>query len=179
MIREGSIKQGLVGAHRITAMENVLSHKQLAGIKERLLAAYNLPELGELARYLEISYQTLQHYFLGRTPIPSALLLRFSEDTHVSIHWLLTGKGEKHPGVSQTQSQEIGNQLDERREKQRDIFDLVAQFNELPEQEKIALSEKLVKLVANHLLSACDIGDEKPAGSNTPPAIPQRSQSGL
>ncbi len=77
MIRVGSIKQGLVGAHRITAMENVLSHKQLAGIKERLLAAYNIPELGELAKYVEISYQTLQHYFLGRTPIPSALLLPF------------------------------------------------------------------------------------------------------
>ena len=144
-------------------MENVLSHKQLEGIKQRLLSAYNLPELGELARYLEISYQTIQHYFIGRTPIPSALLLRFSEDTHISIHWLLTGKGEKHPGVSQTQSQQIGNQLEERREKQRDIFDLVAQFNELPDQEKIALSKKVMELVANYLLSACDIMDVEPA----------------
>ena len=102
---------------------------------------------------------------MGRTPIPSALLLRFSEDTHISIHWLLTGKGEKHPGVSQTQSQQIGNQLEERREKQRDIFDLVAQFNELPDQEKIALSKKVMELVANYLLSACDIMDVEPAPS--------------
>ena len=144
-------------------MENVLSHKQLAGIKQRLLSAYNLPELGELARCLEISYQTLQHYFMGRTPIPSALLLRFSEDTHISIHWLLTGKGEKHPGINQTQSQNLESQLDERREKQRDIFDLVAQFNELPEQEKIALSNKIVGLVANYLLSACDLMKVEPA----------------
>ncbi len=143
-------------------MENVLSHKQLAGIKERLLAAYNLPELGELARYLEISYQTLQHYFIGRTPLPSALLLRFSEDTHISIHWLLTGQGEKHPGVSPADSQQIGNQMDERRERQRDIFDLVAQFNQLPDQDKIALSKKVMELVANYLLSACDI-ETKPA----------------
>ncbi len=144
-------------------MENVLSQKQLEGIKQRLLSAYNLPELGELARYLEISYQTLQHYFIGRTPIPSALLLRVSEDTHISIHWLLTGKGEKHPGINQTQSQEIGNQLEERREKQRDIFDLVTQFKKLPDQEKIVLSNKLVELVANSLLSACDIVDVEPA----------------
>src|SRR5436190_23123002 len=125
-------------------MKNVLSHEQLEGIKQRVLLAYNVSELSEFAKSLAISYQTLQHYFIGRTPIPTALLLRFSEDTRVSIHWLLTGKGEKHPGIHRTQSQQLGNQLDERREKQRDIFDLVAQFNELPDQEKIALSNKIV-----------------------------------
>ena len=144
-------------------MENVLSRKQLDGIKQRLLSAYNLPDLGELATYIEISSQTIQHYFIGRTPIPSALLLRFSQDTHISIHWLLTGEGEKHPGVSSAQSQQLGNQMEERREKQRDIFDLVAQFNELPDQEKIALSNKIVGLVANYLLSACDIVNVEPS----------------
>ena len=68
----------------------------------------------------------------------------------------------KHPGANQTQSQQLGDQLEARREKQRDIFDLVAQFNELPDQEKIALSDKIVGMVANCLLNACDILDVKP-----------------
>lgn len=138
-------------------MENVLSHEQLAGIKHRVLSAYKLSDLGELARASDSPYQTLQHCFLGRTPIPTELLLRWSEETRVSIHWMLTGAGEKHPGSNQAQSQQIGSQLAERREKQRDIFDLVAQFNDLPDQVKIALSNKLVGLVANYLLNACDI----------------------
>ena len=151
------------GAERLsTEMEHGLSGEQLEGIKQRVLSAYNVSELGELARGLEISYQTIQRYFMGRTPIPTALLLRLSEETRVSIHWLVTGAGEKHPGANQTQSQQLGNQLEERREKQRDIFDLVAQFNELPDQEKIALSEQIVGLVANYLLNACDILDVKP-----------------
>ncbi len=155
----------------ITNMENVLSRKQLDGIKQRLLSAYNLPELGELATFLEIAQQTIQNYFIGRTALPSALLLRFSEDTHISIHWLLTGKGEKHPGVSETQSQQLGDQLQERREKHRDIFDLVVQFNKLPDQEKIALSNKIVELVANHLLSDCNIMEVEPAQNELIPVL--------
>ncbi|HEX4951041.1 MAG TPA: helix-turn-helix domain-containing protein [Blastocatellia bacterium] len=141
-----------------------MSHEQLASIRQRVLSAYNVPDLGELARRVEISYQKLQHYFIGRTQISTDLLLRLSADTHVSIHWLLTGEGEKYPGINQAQSQQLGNQLDERRAKQREIFDLVAQFNELPDQEKIALSNKIVGLVANYLLSACDLMEVKPAG---------------
>lgn len=143
-------------------METILSPEQLVGIRQRVLSAYNVPELSELAKLLEIPYQTLQHYFIGRTPLPTDLLLRLSKDTHVSIHWILMGEGEKYPGVNQTQSQKLGDQLAERRERQRDIFDLVAQFNELPDQVKVALSNKIVGLVANYLLNACDIRDTEP-----------------
>ncbi len=144
-------------------MGNTLSHEQLASIRQRVLSAYNVPDLGEVARRVGVSYQKLQHYFIGRTPIPTVLLLRLSADTRVSIHWLLTGEGEKYPGINQAQSQQLGKQLDERRAKQRDIFDLVTQFNELPGPEKIALSNQIVGLVANYLLSACNIMEVEPA----------------
>ncbi|MBL8204692.1 MAG: helix-turn-helix domain-containing protein [Blastocatellia bacterium] len=144
-------------------MENLLPREQLDGIKQRMLSAFDLSEPGELAKRLGIPYQTLQHYFLGRTPIPVQLLLHLSAEARVSIHWILTGEGEKHPGNSRAQSQQFGNQLDERREKQRDIFDLVAQFKELPDEDKIALSNKIVGLVANYLLSACNITEIEPA----------------
>jgi hypothetical protein len=152
-------------------MENILLPKQLEDIKQRVLAAYSVSELGELAKILAIPYQILQHHFMGRTPLPAELLFRFSEDTHVSSHWILTGEGEKHPGSNYAQSQQLGSQLVERREKQRDIFNLVAQFNDLPDQVKVALSNKIVGLVANHLLTACDIVDVIPEPVKLSPLI--------
>lgn len=48
----------------------------------------------EIARLLNVSYQAAKNYLQGRIP-ESTVLIAFSEQTPYSLHWLLTGKGEK------------------------------------------------------------------------------------
>lgn len=48
----------------------------------------------DVARFLNIPYQTAKNYLQGRLPDSSVLKL-ISERTPYSIHWLLTGRGEK------------------------------------------------------------------------------------
>jgi len=43
---------------------------------------------------LDISYQAAKNYLGGRLPEPK-VLLKIAESTPYSIHWLLTGEGEK------------------------------------------------------------------------------------
>lgn len=43
---------------------------------------------------LDISYRSAKNYFHGRIP-DIAVLIQISEKTSCSIHWLLTGKGDK------------------------------------------------------------------------------------
>jgi Bacteriophage CI repressor helix-turn-helix domain len=48
----------------------------------------------EIARLLNISYQAAKNYLQGRLP-DTKVLITISEETLFSIHWLLTGQGEK------------------------------------------------------------------------------------
>ena len=48
----------------------------------------------EIARSLNISYQAAKNYLNGRLPDPT-VLLAIAEKTRYSVHWLLTGEGEK------------------------------------------------------------------------------------
>ena len=47
-----------------------------------------------IADYLDVSYQAAKNYLNGRLP-ESKVLIKISEKTPVSIHWLLTGEGDK------------------------------------------------------------------------------------
>ena len=47
-----------------------------------------------ISNYLGISYQAAKNYMNGRLP-EASVLIRFAEKTPVSIHWLLTGEGDK------------------------------------------------------------------------------------
>ncbi|MCU1288206.1 MAG: Bacteriophage repressor helix-turn-helix domain [Acidobacteria bacterium] len=47
-----------------------------------------------VARLLGVSYQAAKNYLRGRSP-EAKILRRISEQTPYSIHWLLTGRGEK------------------------------------------------------------------------------------
>lgn len=51
-------------------------------------------EPSEISRLLNISYQAARNYLAGRLPDAGVLLL-IAEKTPCSIHWLLTGRGEK------------------------------------------------------------------------------------
>lgn len=51
-------------------------------------------EPARIQRLLDISYQAARNYLNGRMP-DARVLLTIAQSTPYSIHWLLTGKGEK------------------------------------------------------------------------------------
>jgi hypothetical protein len=53
----------------------------------------------DVARLLNISYQAAKNYLQGRLP-DSNVLISISRQTPYSIHWLLTGKGEKFAEIN-------------------------------------------------------------------------------
>lgn len=52
-------------------------------------------EPAEISRFMNISYQAARNYLEGRFP-DSNILLLIAEKTPYSLHWLLTGIGEKY-----------------------------------------------------------------------------------
>ncbi len=60
----------------------------------RLAEACGTTEPARIQRLLNISYQSAKNYLNGRLPDPR-VLLTIAERTPYSLHWLLTGKGEK------------------------------------------------------------------------------------
>ena len=61
---------------------------------ERFIETCGSSEPAHVQRLLNISYQGAKNYLLGRLPDP-AVLKTIAAKTPYSIHWLLTGKGEK------------------------------------------------------------------------------------
>lgn len=61
---------------------------------ERFIEVCGSTEPVDVQRLLNISYQGAKNYLLGRLPDP-AVLKTIAAKTPYSIHWLLTGKGEK------------------------------------------------------------------------------------
>lgn len=81
-----------------------MSSKKLTIIKnsdfvKRFEEVCDTSQPADVARFLSISYQTAKNYLQGRLP-DSNVLRVISERTPYSIHWLLTGSGEKLVGVS-------------------------------------------------------------------------------
>jgi hypothetical protein len=60
----------------------------------RFAEACGTAEPARVQRLLNISYQAAKNYLNGRLPDPR-VLITIAERTPYSIHWLLTGKGEK------------------------------------------------------------------------------------
>lgn len=60
----------------------------------RFAEACGSAEPARIARLLNISYQAAKNYLSGRIPEPK-ILIRLAEYTPYSLHWLLTGEGEK------------------------------------------------------------------------------------
>jgi hypothetical protein len=61
---------------------------------ERFVEICGTSEASEISRLLDISYQAARNYLGGRLP-EAFVLLSIAEKTPYSIHWLLTGRGEK------------------------------------------------------------------------------------
>jgi len=61
---------------------------------ERFVEVCDSSQPADIARLLNISYQAAKNYLEGRLP-DSSVLLAIAEQTDYSIHWLLTGQGDK------------------------------------------------------------------------------------
>lgn len=62
--------------------------------KDRFVEVCGSSQAADIARLLNISYQAAKNYLEGRLP-DSSVLLSIAEQTNYSIHWLLTGQGDK------------------------------------------------------------------------------------
>jgi hypothetical protein len=60
----------------------------------RLIEICGSSQPADIARILKVSYQAAKNYLDGRLP-DSKILLTIAEKTPYSIHWLLTGQGDK------------------------------------------------------------------------------------
>lgn len=59
---------------------------------KRLVIACRTDETAEIARLLEVSYQSAKNYLEGRLPA-AEVLITIAHKTGVSLNWLLTGEG--------------------------------------------------------------------------------------
>lgn len=67
---------------------------QNSSFESRFAEVCGSNEPARIQRQLKISYQAAKNYLGGRLP-DTRVLLRIAEQTPYSIHWLLTGEGEK------------------------------------------------------------------------------------
>jgi Bacteriophage CI repressor helix-turn-helix domain len=72
------------------------------GFAERFIEVCDSSQPIEIARLLNISYQAAKNYLQGRLP-EARVLITISEQTAYSIHWLLTGRGEKFITISENE----------------------------------------------------------------------------
>jgi Bacteriophage CI repressor helix-turn-helix domain len=76
-----------------------MSRKKLTNVESsafvnRLIEACGSEQPAFIARLLNVSYQAAKNYLNGRMP-EAKVLIALSNQTPYSIHWLLTGQGEK------------------------------------------------------------------------------------
>lgn len=76
----------------------------------RFLEAFNHKSIPEIARKMGKSYQAIKNYIEGRVPTWE-ILVEISNSTGCSIHWLLTGAGEKNiSGVSHSWQKKLASE---------------------------------------------------------------------
>ncbi len=81
--------------------------------QKRFVAMCGTSNPRTISEFLGISYQAARNYLDGRIP-ESKVLVRFAEKSPVSIHWLLTGEGEKYvERKSKTEAEMLASVLSE------------------------------------------------------------------
>lgn len=96
----------------------------------------------DIARLFNISYQAAKNYLKGRFP-DSNILLAIAAQTPYSIHWLLTGHGEKFVKTSMTQDTlPLTHQLREfvRRECRELVNEILSSQNETVQLKTVVLA---------------------------------------
>ena len=101
----------------------------------------------EIARLLNISYQTARNYLSGRLP-DAKVLIAISERTNYSLHWLLTGKGKKFVETESVQDALLlSDQLQKfvRRECAELISEAIESQNENAQSKVVVLTPDKIK----------------------------------
>lgn len=118
--------------------------------KTRFVEVCGTSQPGEIAKIFGISYQAAKNYLKGRLP-DSNILCVISEKSPYSIHWLLTGEGERFVKISRKMSESLLS--DEMRAFVR--REVVEVFNELLGNQEKSAAQKIV------VLASKDIKEEK------------------
>ena len=134
----------------------------------RLIEVCGTSEPAKIQRLLDISYQAAKNYLQGRTP-DSNVLITIASRTPYSIHWLLTGEGEKL--VAQPVESETPLSAHQIRDLVREECGKV--INELLVESRGSTQQKVV------VLQSADLKSEKIKESSiVPEHSPRNSNSG-
>ena len=128
----------------------------------RFIEACGTDEPAKIQRLLQIPYQSAKNYLQGRLP-KTEKLIAIAERTSCSIHWLLTGRGEKFDLSLRTPDTPLATG-------QMEAFVrrvCVEVFNELNGSEEEA-QPKVVKLQSRELMSE-KVGETNPALTGSQP----------
>lgn len=118
-----------------------------ADFVSRLRIAFGDDTAADVARRLSLPHATVNNYFHGRMPSPEVLIL-ITDETNVSLTWLLTGRGEQYIGdpapadIGRVLQTLIANIVDERLSKSREmpdtaVYDLRQAIAEMNDPQKI------------------------------------------
>jgi hypothetical protein len=75
-------------------------------VAERLIEVCGSAEPSQIKQLLNVSYQAARNYLNGRLPT-TQILLAIAENTPYSIHWVLTGEGNKFVGDAPPEDTQI------------------------------------------------------------------------
>jgi hypothetical protein len=124
-----------------------LTIQEKSAITQRFIEVCGSEKPSLIQRLLNISYQAARNYLDGRLPT-TEILVAIAEHTPYSIHWLLTGQGNKFAEQGHIEDTQI--LTGEMRTSVREIC--VEVFNELAGSQK-ATEPKIVTLLSNKLKS--------------------------
>ena len=134
-----------------------------AGFVSRFVDVCDSDEPVVIQRLLKISYQAARNYLNGRVPEPG-ILIEISRRTDCSIHWLLTGEGNKY--IGRTDHQPRTNILT--REMEASVRQICVEvINETLGRDQMS-QPRIVVLPSNKLLSEKAV-EESPALSENQP----------
>lgn len=122
---------------------NILEKKDFA---KRFAEVCGSSEPAEISRLLKISYQAARNYLEGRMP-DSNVLLVIAEKTEYSLHWLLTGIGDKFVNPAEIDEEPIT--AGKIREMVREgcvsaIYETFAENPELSSPKTVVINKELV-----------------------------------
>jgi Bacteriophage CI repressor helix-turn-helix domain len=81
--------------------------------RERVIEAYGGKSIQEIAESLEENYQTVYGWLVGKRDAPTEILIRIGKQTGASLHWLLTGDGERRSGETFSSKPSIEDLMEE------------------------------------------------------------------
>lgn len=78
---------------------------------DRLNRAFDDDTMAEVARRIGVPHATVRNYYQGRYPAPE-VLIKMSNESGVSLNWLLTGKGDMYAGI--IEPVDLGNFIEQK-----------------------------------------------------------------